>query len=282
MEGIKVTIDRIVVDFTNVYWDFFNPLRKWLCGYYNANFYTMDKGFKYHVHVQEGQYWLHLSYQLVFAQRSRKHMLRIESHPDSLVHFQSWISGIVSNAHEILHVRSEVAFDIPLPISELLALSLTGRAMRKKMGTYYSNNRYQRQVAGYCRVYDKKRQLMERKGIQLAGDLTRFEIVYKPNKKIPMHVLVQFPPVFNSLYLCVHVISPETLKPKIRQRVFGLMRGKLKQKEITGYYRRKIVEQMRQFPTLDFDKVAAEQWEEAITLPCAILGGVISKVPVAL
>ncbi|GGA17770.1 hypothetical protein GCM10008018_72380 [Paenibacillus marchantiophytorum] len=36
MQGIKVSIDRIVVDFTNVYWDFFNPLRQWLCEYYNA------------------------------------------------------------------------------------------------------------------------------------------------------------------------------------------------------------------------------------------------------
>jgi len=39
---------------------------------------------------------------------------------------------------------------------------------------------------------------------------------------------------------------------------------------------------MRKRSILDFDNIAAEQWEDAITLPCAILGGVVSKVPVAL
>lgn len=49
MEGVKVSIDRIVVDFTNVYWTFFNPLRQWFCDYYNAAFYVKEKGFKYRV-----------------------------------------------------------------------------------------------------------------------------------------------------------------------------------------------------------------------------------------
>jgi hypothetical protein len=33
MQGVKVSIDRVVVDFTNVYWDFFNPFRQLLCDY---------------------------------------------------------------------------------------------------------------------------------------------------------------------------------------------------------------------------------------------------------
>jgi hypothetical protein len=56
------------------------------------------------------------------------------------------------------------------------------------------------------------------------------------------------------------------------------MSGELQQKEVTGYYRRQIEEEMRTQLTLDFDKVAAVQWEEAITIPCAILGGMINKV----
>ncbi|OUQ85406.1 hypothetical protein B5G50_27130 [Brevibacillus brevis] len=47
MEGVEVSIDCIVVDFKNVYWNFFNPLRQWLCDSYNAAFYVKDKGFKY-------------------------------------------------------------------------------------------------------------------------------------------------------------------------------------------------------------------------------------------
>lgn len=55
MEGVKVSIDRIVVDFMNVQWTFFNPFREWLCHYYNAAFYVKDRGFKYHVQVREGR-----------------------------------------------------------------------------------------------------------------------------------------------------------------------------------------------------------------------------------
>lgn len=67
MEGVNVSIDRIVVDFTNVYWTFFNPLRQRLCEYYNAVYYLKDKGFKYRVRVREGKHWAYLSYQLFYA-----------------------------------------------------------------------------------------------------------------------------------------------------------------------------------------------------------------------
>lgn len=183
---------------------------------------------------------------------------------------------------DILHVRSEVAFDILLPLTELFVLSLTGRNMKKRKGTFYSNKRHQRQVAGYCRVYDKRLELLQKRGVRIEGELTRFEIVYKPDEKIPMSILVQYPPRFNRLYLCAQATSLELLKPKLQQRVHGSMRGELEQKDVTAYYRREIVAQMRKCPTLDFDRLAEEQWEEAITIPCAILGGLISKVPVAL
>lgn len=281
MQGVKVSIDRIIVDFTNVYWTFFNPLRQRLCDYYNASFYVKDKGFKYRVRVRDGKHWAYLSYQLVYARLARKHTLRLECPPESLVHFRSWISKIGNHANEILHVRSEVAFDIPIPLTELFVLSLTGRNMKKRKGTFYSNKRHQRQVAGYCRVYDKRIELFQRQGITIEGELTRFEIVYKPDDKIPMDKLVQFPPEFSKLYLCAHATEQEQLKPKLLRQVQGMMRGELEQKDVTYYYRSQIKAEMQKRTILNFDTVAAEQWEEAITIPCAVLGGVMSKVAVA-
>ncbi|MFC3801887.1 hypothetical protein [Cohnella sp. GCM10012308] len=131
-------------------------------------------------------------------------------------------------------------------------------------------------------MYDKKLELLQRRGVIVEGELTRFEIVYKPDEKIPMQVLVQFPARFNRLYMCSQVVGLEQMKPKLQQRVQALMSGELEQKQVTAYYRREIEKQMRQCPTLDFDKLAEEQWEDVITIPCAILGGVVSKVPVAL
>jgi hypothetical protein len=119
---------------------------------------------------------------------------------------------------------------------------------------------------------------MKRYGKVVGGELTRFEIVYAPDEKIPLDVLVQFPPKFNRLYLCTHLTCLEQLKPKQRERVYGMMSGELQQKQVTAYYRRQIVDEMRTHLTMDFDKVAEAQWEEAITIPCAVLGGVINKV----
>ncbi|WP_138755673.1 replication initiation factor family protein [Paenibacillus sinopodophylli] len=281
MQGIRVSIDRIVIDFTNVYWSFFNPFRQRLSHYLNASFYVLDKGFRYHIQVNDKEHYLHISYQLVYAKRSRKHTLRIECHPDSLIHFKSWLMQMKRVCQDILFVRCDVAFDIPLPLSELFTLSLTGRNMHNEKGTRYSNERHQRQVAGYCRIYDKKLELKEKHGEIINGELTRFEIVYAPKEKIPLHLLVQYPPLFNRYYLCAHLTSSEQLKSKLQPRVKGLMNGELEQSQVTGYYRRQIEDEMRKRSILDFDNVAAEQWENVITLPCAILGGVVSKVPIA-
>lgn len=230
----------------------------------------------------ENERYLHVSYFLLYAERSKRYTFRIECHPDSLLLFKKWLMPIKEHAQQILFVRSDVAYDIPSPMWELVVLSITGRNMHIGNGTetFYSNQKQHRQVAGYCRVYDKKAQLLQKYGEIIEGQLTRFEIVYAPKKKIPLDMLVQFPPRFNRLYLCSQLIEPEQLKPKILQRVRGLMLGELEQSQISGHYRRQIIAEMRKRSTLDFDNVAAEQWEEAITLPCAILSGVVSKVPV--
>ncbi|NEW09922.1 hypothetical protein GK047_28985 [Paenibacillus sp. SYP-B3998] len=100
--------------------------------------------------------------------------------------------------------------------------------MRTWKGTRYSNEKHQRQAAGYSRVYDKKRQLMKRYGKVTQGELTRFDIVYVPDEKIPLEAMVQFPPKFNRLYLCTHLTHPEHLKPKQLERGYGLMSGELR------------------------------------------------------
>ncbi|AIQ73015.1 hypothetical protein [Paenibacillus odorifer] len=278
MKEVKLSIDRIVVDFTDVFWEFFNPFQQRIRECFRSPICAREKGFKYHLHIRNDSHYLHISYQLCFVKKSRKNTMRIECHPESLVHFSSLLSQIADHAKEILFVRCDVAFDIPIHISKLLTLSLTGRNMHSWMGTRYSNKRHQRQVAGYCRVYNKKNQLLQRFGKAIKGELTRFEIVYAPNEKIPLNVLVQFPPEFNRLYFCAELTTTEQFKPKEMERIQGLMSGELEQKQVTGYYRRSFVKKLQACPTLDFDQEACKQWKDAITIPCAVLGGVISHV----
>lgn len=64
MEGVIVSIDRIVIDFTDVYWDFFNEFHKRIRHFYGVKMYTKEKGFRYHININTGEQFLHISYQL--------------------------------------------------------------------------------------------------------------------------------------------------------------------------------------------------------------------------
>lgn len=281
MKGVKVSLDRIVVDFTSVGWDYFNYFHNRFCRQYGVRMTVRDKGFKYHITARDEGHYIHVSYLLLFKDSSKRYTLRIECHPESLIHFQVWLREIRQYAEAIYFVRCDVAFDIPISLTELFTLSLTGRKFTPKLGTRYYNQKKHRQKDGYCRVYDKKAELLACHGVEIEGKLTRMEIVYAPKEKIPLDILVQHPPKFNSRYLCAHLTSPEKLKPKLLHMVQGMMSGTLKQQDVSYYYRKKIENEVRKQPVLDFDAVAAEQWEEVVTIPCAVLGGMVNKVPLA-
>ncbi|MGM1022538.1 MAG: replication initiation factor family protein [Bacillota bacterium] len=280
MKGATVSIDRIVIDFTDVYWDFFNEFHKRICHYYGVRMTVGDRGFQYRIRINTGEHFLHLSYKLVYAPKTRKNTLRIEVYPKSLVYFRHWLEQIRDYANEILFVRCDVAFDIPVPINDLFTMSIKGRRLRPFKGTRYYNGKHQRQEDGYCRVYDKKRQLLETGRQEIKGERTRIEIVYAPKGKIQFASLVQYPPQFNSKYLCAVLTDLSKFAPKVGRLVQEIQQGELLPQNTTPYYRKQIQEQMRTQDILDLNDLAAEQWQEAITLPCAILSGKISHLPV--
>ncbi|MDQ0114028.1 hypothetical protein [Paenibacillus harenae] len=177
-------------------------------------------------------------------------------------------------------MRCDVAFDIPVPINDLFTMSKKGRKLRLFKGTRYYNGKHQRQEDGHCRVYDKKRQLMENGRQGIKGEQTRIEIVYAPKGKLTLASLVQFPPQFNSKYLCAVLTDLSKFTPKVGRLVQEIQQGELLPQDTTPYYRKKIQEQLKTQDVIDLNEVTAEQWQEAVTLPCAILSGKVSFLPV--
>jgi hypothetical protein len=128
MSNIKLSIDRIVIEYRDVYWTFFNPFKQNICDYYGIKPTLREKGFKYHLHIKEyPDRYFHISYQLCYASKSIKHTLRIETHPDHLEHFQPILDGLKANASSIWFVRCDVAFDISCPMNQAFTASRTGR-----------------------------------------------------------------------------------------------------------------------------------------------------------
>jgi len=57
-----------------------------------------DRGFQYHNRINKEEYFLHISYNLVFSPKIPKNTLRIEVYPKSFVYFRSWLEQIRSYA----------------------------------------------------------------------------------------------------------------------------------------------------------------------------------------
>ncbi|MDY8091438.1 hypothetical protein UY456_00335 [Paenibacillus polymyxa] len=159
-------------------------------------------------------------------------------------------------------------------------MSKTGRKLRLFKGTRYYNGKHQRQEDGYCRVYDKKRELLERRRQTIKGERTRMEIVYAPKEKLPLATLVQHPPQFKCKYLCAVLTDSSQFTSKVGRFVEEIQQDTLLPQDLTLYYRKKIQEEMNTQDVIDLNLIAAEQWQEAITLPCAVLTGTISHLPV--
>ncbi|MED4907663.1 hypothetical protein P9761_05370 [Brevibacillus centrosporus] len=144
-------------------------------------------------------------------------------------------------------------------------------------GTRYFGRKSQRQQAGYCRVYDKRKEQEERKGKKTVGELTRVEIVYRPAEKIPMESLIQYPPQFNNLYFCQVLNDLTPLKPEKRAIALAVQNGLMTMDEFTPHHKRTIMQLLADQETVDFDEIAYEQWEENVLVPCALICGKVKR-----
>jgi len=241
MSNIKVSVDRMVLEYKDVYWNFFNEFKRRICDFYGITEYIGNKGFKYHLHIKETkEVYMHISFQPYHEPKSMKHTLRIESHPEHLLTFRHILDRLRQNASSIWFIRCDVAFDIPKPMSQVFTVSRTGRRMNRFEGTRYYGRENQRQQHGYCRIYDKREEQLQRKGRQMEGELTRMEIVYAPKEKIQMEYMIQYPPTFNRLYTCTVLDDMMKIKPEKRAMVLAIQNEWMTLDEFTHYHRMNI------------------------------------------
>ncbi|NUU59600.1 hypothetical protein [Paenibacillus agri] len=70
MKGVTVSIDRIVIDFIGVHWDFFNEFDKPICHFYGVRMTVGERGFQYRIRINTGEHFLYPSYKLIYAPRT--------------------------------------------------------------------------------------------------------------------------------------------------------------------------------------------------------------------
>lgn len=127
MKGVTVSIDRIVIDFTDVYWDFFNVFHKRICHFYGVRMTVGERGFQYRIKINTGKHFLHISYKLVYAPKTRKNTLRIEAYP-------KFTSGTGLNKSETMPMK--FCLCVVMLLSTFLFPSMTCLQCQRRVASY--------------------------------------------------------------------------------------------------------------------------------------------------
>ncbi len=277
MNNIKVSIDRIIIEYTKVSMNFFNSyIMKNICDFYAVKPTIGKSGFRYKLYLKEydGSY-LHISYQPYNQGKSLSYSLWIETHPKYLERFRNILDALNIEAKEVNFVLCDVAYDIPYSINNVFIASNTGRKMNIFKGTKYFGDRKSSKDHGYCRVYDKKNEQKEKKNKEVAGELTRVEIVYRPDSKgrFDLLDLLKHPPDFNRYYTCRVITNTDLLKPERKAIIMAIQNELMTLDEFSPYQRKKIKEELSNQLTVDFNDLTGQNWEEILSDPIRLIYG---------
>ena len=188
MLQIPVSMDKLTVEYTDVHIEFFI---EYVTRELKQNYYVkLEKGesqaFIFTVKVNRGSKWkLHISYQHIQHRLSLSngYSLWLKIHPDHLHAFIDVFKTLRKNSSKVNFVRGEIAFDILRHLNNVLLIPKRKRNFRYVVNTTYYGERKDQGKTGYCHFYEKKKQLKDRKGIEIEGERSRVEIVWSPKFK---------------------------------------------------------------------------------------------------
>ncbi|GFN33464.1 MULTISPECIES: replication initiation factor family protein [Paenibacillaceae] len=279
MNNVQLSIDKVSVEYQGVTVSFYNQLALSFRDWFDIKPAIRHKGYVYHWNLALDDAYLYLRYQPWRQKKSLKYTLQIETHPDYLVRFQKLLSALYRHTQKVYFSRCELAFDFPYPMSNVFIASNTGRNMNIYEGTRYFGRKDESKAHAFCRNYDKKAEQIA-KGILEEGERTRVELVYRPDEKIPLESIIQYPPKFNDYYTCSVITELQTVRAEKRAMILALQHGLMTPDELSKHHRASIKEIMSSQQLVDFDALAAQHWEDLMTLTCALVCGRVSHLPV--
>lgn len=226
----------------------------------------------YELHIRkEKKAYLHVFYKNFRETKGHLHTLRLETRPEHYLHFYELLEPIRKVASRIYFVGCDVAYDVRTSLEHVVVIPMHGkRKMTHEGTTRYFGLPCQRKTNGYCRIYDKKLELWEKQKIMLDHELSRIEIVYKPDKKILLTDVSGHPPEQNKQYFAAVVPDWSELPKRRSEQIRNLRDG-------VDMYDRRIRKAVKETLVaryhVDFNQLAREQWESLVEVPCAVLLG---------
>ncbi|NLP50407.1 hypothetical protein [Bacillus sp. RO1] len=259
---VKVSLDKIKLEYSDIPVSFLKLLED---EGKIADIKSVE-GFRYHqclkVQKTNGAY-IKLYYQPKNETWKPVGKLHIETHPKNIEAFSTFLTTLKEISKGVYFIATDVAFDIPVPLNNIFVTSNTGRKMNLFNGTRYFGGKGQRGKNGFCRIYDKKQELLNRGLIN--DELTRVEIVYKSSGKIELKELVQHPPSFNKFYSGWIINTNIRIPPIYKAMIICLQNGDMTINEFSRHYRRVLKRQLNGQAGINFDELLRNVWIEQVS-----------------
>lgn len=197
------------------------------------------KGYHYNLKIGEGAGAIHIGYKHNSAnEREDGYNLRMECNPSKQTKNDRWFLKIFTSAFLNYEKRIkgvDIAFDISTNISNVFPISLTGRDMNIYRGTRYFGGRGEH---GFMRIYDKKKELKDKQGIEIDEEKTRVEFVARFGDGITLQEFSHVELEIDKLYK-VAVCDLDKVEGVVKACVIAVSSGQMDIKELSRTYRKK-------------------------------------------
>ncbi len=273
----KVSIDKFVVEYTDVTFGAYYGLliRAAKRGeLYKQKMYH-GGGYSHELHLRKANgAYLHVFYRNWGEPKGVSYTLRLETRPEYYFHFKEVLDTLRRVASSIYFVSSDVAYDVKTSMDNVVVFPKHGRRkMTEFKGTRYFGKKEQRKTNGHCKIYNKQLELLENQNIVIDHELTRIEIVYEPENKIPLGELLHHPPEQNKQYFGAVITDWDSLPKKRAEQVRQLRDGVEIEKKKDWYNRKVVKETLAPSSQVDFNELAREAWKPLLEELCGLLLG---------
>jgi hypothetical protein len=277
---ILVSVDKVIIDFCDIrqsdFIKFYILMWKDFC----SNSFKTNKpnGYLYPFSLYHNEDCMFFSYANYKEKEFKKgfphkptYTLRLETSPINLIKHKNVIGKIKAMCGDIHFVSADVAYDIPFPLHTVFVMSNDNRRkiyIPHELTTRYFGEGTQRKQNGYCRIYDKAAQLREQKNYRIDGDLSRIEIVYKPESRISFNEVAKHPPKQNKDYFAKIIDDLTWCKPKRRLEIINMQ---LRDGKYSQYLRREIKNTLTNQVDINFNQLASDEWANIMDAPASAL-----------
>ncbi len=270
MLPIPVSMDKLTIEFKDIHMIFFIDyvtveLKKTSFVRRETDEEKKNPAFVHTVKVNRGRFkGLYITYQHIGqgVSPTLRYSLWLKVHPDNLDAFTDVFKRLRENSSGVNFVRGEIAFDIPRHLNDVLLFP-----KRRKNPTYIVDSTYYNfedpAKNGYCRFYDKKKQLRAEKGIEIEEERSRVEIKWYPKYKdrFLLRELPMRPPDFNKMYQCFVITDRAALQPEWKVIVDALASRTRHIFDYESNDRRRLRKALTSQTEVDFNALLEQQWK---------------------